>query len=53
MLNHAGEILFALELVLSSLLFYWLVSTLSGVAREPRTAEIHGTGEKHRTGRRY
>jgi hypothetical protein len=34
-LNYAGEILFALGLVLSSLLSYWLVWTLNGLGKFP------------------
>ena len=46
LLNFAGEILFAITLVLSSFLSYWLVWTLNGLGKVPRTAEQHKTRAK-------
>jgi hypothetical protein len=50
MLNHAGEILLILSLVLASFLSYWLVWTLNGLGSVPRTAGQHKTGAKSELG---
>lgn len=49
MLNYAGEILLAVALVLSSVLFYWLVWTLNGLGKDPGTAWLHRTSAKERS----
>jgi len=51
MLNHAGEILLALVMVLSAFLSSWLVWSLKGIGKSLRTEEIPKTGAKGRTGR--
>jgi hypothetical protein len=50
MLNYAGEIPLAITLVLSSFLSYWLVWSLNGLGKVPRTAEQHKTRAKGELG---
>jgi hypothetical protein len=53
MIENAGGILLALELIVFSLVSHWLVWTLDGLGKEPRTAEEHGTRARDRTGRGF
>ena len=50
MLNHTGEILLALVMVLFAFLSYWLVWSL-GLVRPLGTENSPKTGAKGRTGR--
>jgi len=50
MVNHAGEILLALVMVLAAFLSYWLVWSLNGLGRPLRTETIPKTGAKDPSG---
>jgi hypothetical protein len=51
-LDNVGEILVALGLVLFSVLFWWLVWSLRGLAKQPKTTGQYGTMTTDRTHRR-